>query len=95
MHMLRGANPVRRDVTMLPARGWVLIAFKSDNPGAWLLHCHIAWHVSGGLSSDFLEREADFRNGLSAADKAQHNANCNAWRAYWPTAPWPKIDSGL
>lgn len=26
-------NPPRRDVVMLPASGWVVIAFKTDNPG--------------------------------------------------------------
>ncbi|KAK0648653.1 laccase [Cercophora newfieldiana] len=92
---LTGANPVRRDVAMLPARGWLLIAFKTNNPGAWLMHCHIAWHVSHGLSVDFLERANDFRNGLSAADKAGFNDNCNAWRTWWATAPFPKEDSGL
>lgn len=34
--MLNGNNPVRRDVAMLPAAGWMLLAFKTDNPGAWL-----------------------------------------------------------
>lgn len=34
-------NPVRRDVAMLPTNGWLAIAFKTDNPGAWLMHCHI------------------------------------------------------
>ncbi|KAK4183168.1 laccase [Podospora australis] len=92
---LKSVNPVRRDVTMLPARGWVLIAFKSDNPGAWLFHCHIAWHVSGGLSVDYLERPNDLRQRITTADRNMHNNNCNAWRAYWPTNPFPKIDSGL
>ncbi|KAK0612088.1 laccase [Immersiella caudata] len=92
---LNGANPIRRDVAMLPAKGWLLIAFKTNNPGAWLMHCHIAWHVSHGLSVDFLERVQDFRNGLSASDKAGFTNNCNAWRTWWATAPFPKIDSGL
>jgi FtsP/CotA-like multicopper oxidase with cupredoxin domain len=34
-------NPPRRDVAMLPANGWMVIAFQADNPGAWLLHCHV------------------------------------------------------
>ena len=94
--LLRGNNPTRRDVTMLPARGWVLIAFKSNNPGAWLMHCHIAWHVSHGLSVDFLERPNDLKNSVSAADKAAFNQNCAAWGAYFPAnAPFPKTDSGL
>ncbi|KAM7219662.1 laccase [Rhypophila decipiens] len=86
-------NPGRRDVAMLPARGWMLIAFKTDNPGAWLMHCHIAWHVSGGLSVDFLERVTDLRNGLTTQDKNEFNQNCNDWRAHTPL--YPKIDSGL
>ena len=92
---LRGTNPVRRDVTMLPAGGWLLLAFKTDNPGAWLFHCHIAWHVSGGLSVDFLERPADLAQQISTADRNDFNRVCNEWRTYWPTNPYPKIDSGL
>lgn len=34
-------NPTRRDVAMLPADGWLVIAFETNNPGAWLMHCHI------------------------------------------------------
>lgn len=41
-------NPPRRDVVLLPAGGYIAIAFKPDNPGVWLLHCHIAWHASAG-----------------------------------------------
>jgi len=92
---LRGNNPVRRDVAMLPAKGWLLIAFKTDNPGAWLMHCHIAWHVSGGLSVDFLERAPDYKSGISAADKKIFDDNCAAWRAYEPTSPFHKSDSGI
>ncbi|KAK3358324.1 laccase-1 [Lasiosphaeria ovina] len=93
---LNGSNPVRRDVAMLPTGGWLLIAFQTNNPGAWLMHCHIAWHVSGGLSVDFLERRADFKAQTSAADTAAFNSNCNKWRAYFPAQdPFPKIDSGL
>lgn len=52
-------NPPRRDVTLLPAGGFIVIAFKSDNPGAWALHCHIAWHASSGLALQILERQDD------------------------------------
>jgi FtsP/CotA-like multicopper oxidase with cupredoxin domain len=38
-------NPPRRDVALLPAApglgGYLIIAFKADNPGVWLVHCHI------------------------------------------------------
>ena len=34
-------NPPRRDSATLPGGGWLAIAFRADNPGAWLMHCHI------------------------------------------------------
>lgn len=34
-------NPPRRDVATLPARGYLVIAFIADNPGAWLMYCRI------------------------------------------------------
>jgi FtsP/CotA-like multicopper oxidase with cupredoxin domain len=39
--LLQWTNPTRRDVAMLNAGGWLVIAFLTDNPGAWLMHCHI------------------------------------------------------
>lgn len=38
-------NPVRRDVVSNGVAGdLVTIRFVTDNPGPWLLHCHIDWH---------------------------------------------------
>ena len=36
-------NPPRRDTANMPAAGWLVIAFETDNPGTWLMHCHIGW----------------------------------------------------
>ncbi|ORY61466.1 ascomycete fungal laccase from thielavia arenaria [Pseudomassariella vexata] len=88
---LKKTNPIRRDVTMLPANGWVVIAFKTDNPGNWLMHCHIAWHVSGGLAVDFVERRDEQEALISAADKAAYEQTCSDWRDLHVS----KIDSGL
>ena len=44
-------NPPRRDVVLLPAGGYIAVSFKPDNPGAWLMHCHVAWHASAGKSN--------------------------------------------
>jgi len=38
-------NPPRRDVALLAAGGYLAIAFKPDNPGVWLLHCHIGTSI--------------------------------------------------
>lgn len=59
-------NPPRRDVVNIPAStrssnsqgGFVVIAFKADNPGNWLFHCHIAFHASNGLGLQILESRA-------------------------------------
>jgi FtsP/CotA-like multicopper oxidase with cupredoxin domain len=31
------ANPVRRDVIFVNPKGFVIIAFRADNPGVWFL----------------------------------------------------------
>jgi hypothetical protein len=56
-------NPPRRNVALLPKNGFLVIAFKADNPGSWLMHYHIVWHASGGAGA------ADF--GKSVEDQAQ------------------------
>jgi len=85
-------NPTRRDVTTLPGRGWLVVAFKTDNPGAWLFHCHIAWHVSQGLSVQFLERTSDIVNTvkIDAIDDM-----CSQWNSYSKNAQFQQSDSGI
>jgi len=85
-------NPVRRDTTMLPGNGWLVVAFRSDNPGAWLFHCHIAWHVSQGLSVQFLERVGDIKGTVKLEEI---EGNCRAWESYYPTSVEKQFDSGL
>ncbi|KAI1750736.1 multicopper oxidase-domain-containing protein [Xylaria castorea] len=92
---LKSANPTRRDVTVLPGTGWLVLAFRADNPGNWLFHCHIAWHVSGGLSVDFLERVSEQKAQISAADQTAFQNNCASWRQYFDNSGIIKIDSGL
>ncbi|KAF9461471.1 laccase [Collybia nuda] len=49
-------NPVRRDVVSAgDARDNVTIRFTTDNPGPWILHCHIDWHLEAGLAIVFAE----------------------------------------
>ncbi|KAM7186154.1 Multicopper oxidase domain containing protein [Rhypophila sp. PSN 637] len=55
-------NPPRRDVVLVPMNGLVVIAFKADNPGNWLMHCHIAKHAAEGLGLQILERRLDALN---------------------------------
>ncbi|KAB8292934.1 hypothetical protein EYC80_007298 [Monilinia laxa] len=87
-------NPTRRDVAMLPAGGWLVLAFQTDNPGAWLMHCHIGWHASGGLAVQFLESQNQI-NSINPISPALTNT-CNKWNAWYPSqAPYVKTDSGI
>ncbi|KAG5650727.1 hypothetical protein H0H81_011243 [Sphagnurus paluster] len=49
-------NPVQRDVVSVGLAGDnVTIRFTTDNPGPWILHCHIDWHLEIGLAVVFAE----------------------------------------
>jgi hypothetical protein len=88
---LNFANPPRRDTATLPANGWLVLAFPANNPGAWLMHCHIAWHISEGLGVQFLEA----KNSISLPDQGQFGQQCESWNAYSTHMAFPQIDSGL
>jgi len=34
-------NPPRRDVALMPGGGYLVMGWLTDNPGNWLMHCHI------------------------------------------------------
>jgi FtsP/CotA-like multicopper oxidase with cupredoxin domain len=38
-----------RDTALLGPRERIEIAFVADNPGAWMLHCHVLEHQAGGM----------------------------------------------
>jgi len=90
-------NPVRRDTATLPALGYLVLAFESDNPGAWLMHCHIPFHISGGLGVQFVERRSEILK--SNGDLGAMQQGCADWRKYekehWPNGILIDGDSGL
>lgn len=47
--------PMRRDTILLHPNGHLVLRFRSDNPGVWVFHCHIEWHVQQGLLMTFIE----------------------------------------
>lgn len=94
---LKLINPPRRDVVLLPADGYVVIAFKADNPGPWLVHCHIATHISMGLGMQIFEDQPGAFNIWPDNDGAVTEAkrvcrNWNDWyenRTNWATDSRP------
>ncbi|XP_033745716.1 laccase-3-like [Pecten maximus] len=43
------SNPPRKDTLIIPSGGYAVIRIKADNPGIWLLHCHIELHANNGM----------------------------------------------
>ncbi|KAI4183414.1 MAG: hypothetical protein LQ348_004687 [Seirophora lacunosa] len=85
-------NPPRRDVVLLPANGFIAIAFKADNPGSWLLHCHIAWHASSGLAMQILERQEAAAQILTPQRLEVVKDGCRKWNEWFrdPDNLWSK-----
>ncbi|KAI1205075.1 multicopper oxidase [Annulohypoxylon truncatum] len=57
--------PMRRDTFVLFPTGFIVLRFRADNPGVWLFHCHIEWHVSSGLIATFVEAPLDLQKNLT------------------------------
>ena len=88
-------NPARRDVAMLPANGYLIIGFQTDNPGAWLMHCHIAWHASAGLALQFIERAAEIPKYVSKGVVSDYEQRCKAWGTFYDQSPAKQADAGI
>lgn len=93
------SNPQRRDVQLIPgnnpvtgAPGYLVIQFNTDNPGVWPFHCHIAWHVSGGLYVNIMERPDLITQAQIPSIMAQ---TCRDWADYSGHNVVEQIDSGL
>jgi len=76
--------PMRRDTVLVQPHGHIVLRFRSDNPGVWLFHCHIEWHVASGLSATIIERPLDIQTQLSGRIPADHWQVCRDGRV--PTA---------
>ena len=62
----RLTNPSRRDVITVPGCtptsngtcadiAYTVVRFRADNPGVWLFHCHLQFHLKAGLAMVFVE----------------------------------------
>jgi hypothetical protein len=98
--VLNFENPARRDVIDINVGGWAVIAFQINNPGAWLFHCHIAFHSSAGLSLQFIEQPSKIKPLVeSAGILPELEDRCNAWTGWYNTVNIPlnatQEDSGI
>jgi FtsP/CotA-like multicopper oxidase with cupredoxin domain len=87
-------NPIRRDTHTADAGGYIVIGFPADNPGAWLMHCHIPFHISGGLGVQFLENPSQIVGSVGSL--TGFSDGCKTWATYQNSiAGFSQGDSGL
>ncbi|KAH7361463.1 iron transport multicopper oxidase FET3 [Plectosphaerella cucumerina] len=70
--------PMRRDTVMVRGNGNLVIRFRADNPGVWLFHCHIEWHMDQGLIATIIEAPAQIQ---ALSIPGDHLAACDAGKA--------------
>ncbi|OAA42872.1 multicopper oxidase [Beauveria brongniartii RCEF 3172] len=70
------STPMRRDTVVVEGNGNAVLRFKADNPGVWLFHCHIEWHIVSGLLATFVEAPLELQKTISLP--ASHLDNCKA-----------------
>nr|XP_043619054.1 laccase-7-like [Erigeron canadensis] len=47
-------NPQERNTIGVPVGGWAVIRFRANNPGAWMIHCHLDVHLSWGFATTLI-----------------------------------------
>ncbi|PFH46698.1 multicopper oxidase [Amanita thiersii Skay4041] len=76
-------NPPLRDVVSAGMAGDnVTFRFRTDNPGPWILHCHIDFHLEAGLAIVFAEDIPDQLRGPDSEMVTKGWKNlCPKWNA--------------
>ncbi|HEX6589992.1 MAG TPA: multicopper oxidase family protein [Longimicrobiales bacterium] len=46
---VRTTDHVWKDTVLVPVGSWIDVLVDFSNPGAWMLHCHIAEHMEAGM----------------------------------------------
>ncbi|KAF3774127.1 Laccase-14, partial [Nymphaea thermarum] len=47
-------DPPEENTVGVPSKGWVAVRFRAQNPGVWLLHCHLDNHYAWGMLGVFV-----------------------------------------
>uniref|UniRef100_I1PAF5 laccase n=1 Tax=Oryza glaberrima TaxID=4538 RepID=I1PAF5_ORYGL len=58
-HKFNLVDPPSRNTIGVPVGGWAVVRFVADNPGVWLVHCHIDAHLTGGLGMALLVEDGE------------------------------------
>lgn len=63
--------PMRGDSISVDGLSSAVIRFKADNPGVWLIHCHIEWHMPLGMAATFIEEPRALQKSLKKVPRKQ------------------------
>lgn len=55
-------EPPMRDTLAVFPQSYSVLRFEANNPGVYLFHCHIEWHVEMGLTATIIESPDVLRN---------------------------------
>ncbi|CAA0842049.1 Laccase-14 [Striga hermonthica] len=55
-------DPPLVNTIVVPRNGWTAIRFRADNPGVWLLHCHLERHITWGMEMTFIVKNGRGRD---------------------------------
>jgi FtsP/CotA-like multicopper oxidase with cupredoxin domain len=86
-------NPPRRDTANMPGGGYLVVAFKTDNPGTWLMHCHIGWHTSMGFALQIVEGKSMIGDTVKDGDVLRDT--CKKWTDWTGGVGFSQMDSGV
>jgi iron transport multicopper oxidase len=59
---------MRRDTVLVHPDGNMVLRFRADNPGVWLFHCHLEWHLASGLVATMVEAPLDLQKTLKVPE---------------------------
>jgi hypothetical protein len=102
------ANPPRRDVALLPLSGYLVLAFQTDNPGAWLMHWYAVLppiplpmydvltafsHIGWHTLEGFALQFLEMKDKILATlDSAVLTEHCSAWDSWTSSQAIVQID---
>ncbi|XP_038725046.1 laccase-14-like [Tripterygium wilfordii] len=52
-------DPPLQNTIAVPKNTWAAIRFKANNPGVWLMHCHLERHMSWGMDMAFIVKDGE------------------------------------
>ncbi|XAR48615.1 Laccase [Bertholletia excelsa] len=69
-------DPPELNTIRVPKNGWVTVRFTANNPGVWMLHCHLLKHLTWGMKTVLIVLNGDTPE-TSILDPPPSMPSCN------------------